>query len=140
MKDFLQYIPHRPPFLFVDRVIEHTEDRIKTQKEVHPEEPFFQGHFPGHPIMPGVLICEFVFQTGAILMAKINGDPGKGFPVITRIQNVRIKHPVFPGDTMEAEVILKEKVGPAWYLAGKVTAGEKKILTLEFAVMLTENV
>lgn len=140
MKDFLQYIPHRPPFLFVDRVIEHAEDRIKTQKEVRPEEPFFQGHFPGRPIMPGVLICEFAFQTGAILMAKTNGDPGDGFPVITRIQNVRIKHPVFPGDTMEAEVTLKEKVGPAWYLAGKVTVGEKKILTLEFAVMLTENV
>ncbi|MEC7641095.1 MAG: 3-hydroxyacyl-ACP dehydratase FabZ [Nitrospinota bacterium] len=134
-----QFIPHRPPFLFVDRVVEHTEDLIKTEKKVQVDEPFFQGHFPGRPIVPGVLICEFVFQTGAILMAKMAGQTAETFPVITRIRDVRIKHPVYPGDLMEAEVSLQDNTGPAYYFAGRVTAGEKKILALEFAAMLTKN-
>ncbi len=140
MEDFLQYIPHRPPFLFVDRVVSASEDRIKTQKEVKPEEPFFQGHYPGRPIMPGVLILESVFQTGAILMGKrIEGDENR-IPVVTRVNHVKFKHAVLPGDTMEIEVNLKEWVDPACFLAGKVTVNGKTAVTVDFAVMLVENV
>ena len=67
-QDFLQFIPHRPPFLFVDKVVEETMDTIKTEKFIDSEEPFFQGHYPERPIMPGVLIFESIFQTGAIMM------------------------------------------------------------------------
>lgn len=139
MQDVLQYIPHRPPFLFVDRIVEHTEDRIKTEKETQPNEPFFHGHFPGRPIMPGVLICEFVFQTGAILIARMAGRQENTLPIITRIRDVRIKNPVYPGDLMEAEVCFKENIGPAYYLGGKVTAQGKKILTVEFTAMLSKS-
>ena len=139
MEDVTQYIPHRPPFLFVDRVVEHSEGNIKTEKKVQLNEPYFLGHFPGNPIMPGVLICEFVFQTGAILMVTISGQLQNTLPVITRIRDVRIKNPVYPGDLMVAHVSLKGNTGPAYYLSGKVTAGGKKILTVEFAAMLTES-
>ncbi|MFQ5673347.1 MAG: 3-hydroxyacyl-ACP dehydratase FabZ [Nitrospinales bacterium] len=139
MNDVLQYIPHRPPFLFVDRIIECAGERIRTEKKVSEDEPYFQGHFPGRPIMPGVLICEFVFQTGAILMARLAGGAQHRLPVITRIRDVRLKHPVVPGEVIQADVRLKDREGPAYYLSGKVTAGEKKVLTLEFAAMLTED-
>ena len=138
MQNFLDYIPHREPFLFVDRVIAVTEKSIQTEKRVKAEEPFFAGHFPGRPIMPGVLICEAVFQSGAILMGKLadsQADDGR-IPVISRITNVKLKHAVQPGNLMEMEVKLKEVVGPAHYLTGKVKVDEKTALTVEFSAML----
>lgn len=138
MQNFLDYIPHREPFLFVDRVVAVTDESIQTEKQVKADEPFFAGHFPGRPIMPGVLICEAVFQSGAILMGKLaDTQAHKGrIPVITRITNVKLKHAVQPGDLMEMEVKLKEVVGPAHYLAGKVKVGGKTALTVEFSAML----
>ena len=68
-EQILNAIPHRPPFLFVDEIVEQTDDHIVTRKRIDPEEPFFKGHYPDYPIMPGVLICECVFQAGAILMS-----------------------------------------------------------------------
>ena len=138
MQNFLDYIPHREPFLFVDRVIAVTEKSIQTEKRVKAEEPFFAGHFPGRPIMPGVLICEAVFQSGAILMGKLADsqvDDGR-IPVISRITNVKLKHAVQPGNLMEMEVKLKEVVGPAHYLTGKVKVDGKTALTVEFSAML----
>lgn len=137
--EILSHIPHRPPFLLVDRIIEHKGNMIKTQKQVRADEPWFQGHYPGNPILPGVLICESLFQSGAILMAKL-AEAGEGFsdssfPVITRINNVKLRHAVVPGDLMEMEVTLKEKVGPAWYLTGSVRVRERTVLTLEFSAM-----
>jgi len=119
MQEFLQYIPHRPPFLFVDRVVSATEDRIKTQKEVKPDEPYFEGHYPGRPIMPGVLILESVFQTGAILMGKRMQGVENRFPVVTRVNHVKFKHAVLPGDTIEIEVNLTECVEPASFCPAK---------------------
>ncbi len=139
MTDFLDYIPHRPPFLFVDEVVESTEDAIKTRKKIKSDEPYFAGHYPGRPIMPGVLICESVFQSGAILMGKRAEGLNGRVPVITRINNVKIKHAVLPGHCMEIEVNLKEVVGPAHYLSGKVTVNSKTVLTLEFTAMLVEE-
>ncbi len=140
MQEFLQYIPHRPPFLFVDRVVEATEDGIKTQKEVKAEEPYFKGHYPGRPIMPGVLILESVFQTGAILMGKRLQGAENRLPVVTRVNHVKFKHAVFPGDTMEIEVKLTQWVEPACFLSGRVTVNGKTAATVDFAVMLVEEV
>ena len=136
MQEFLQYIPHREPFLFVDRLIEASADRIRTQKVVKPEEPYFQGHYPGRPIMPGVLLCESVFQTGAILMGKRGQNKEDRMPVVSRIQNVKFKRPVHPGDTLEIEVELKDVVGAAHYFSGRVRVGDGTVLTLEFTAML----
>ena len=138
MENFLDYMPHREPFLFVDRVVEVTESSIKTEKQVKTDEPFFAGHFPDRPIMPGVLICEAVFQSSSILMNKRSETPSNDdrIPLITRISNVKLKRVVLPGDLMEVEVKLREIVGQAAYMAGKVKVGGKTALTVEFSAML----
>ena len=138
MEDFLNYMPQREPFLFVDRVVVVTDNRIQTERQIKVDEPFFAGHFPGRPIMPGVLICEAVFQSSSILMSNRAGttsDAGS-IPLITRISNVKFKRVVFPGDLMEVEVKLKEVLGQATYMSGKVKVEEKTVLTVEFTAML----
>ena len=138
-QDFLQYIPHRPPFLFVDKVTEEFDDTIKAEKTVDPSEPFFQGHYPDRPIMPGVLIFESIFQTGAIMMGKRIANEGK-IPVLTRVNNVKLKHAVNPGDTLQIEVTLKDLVSSAAYMTGKALVNGKTAVTLEFTAMLVEDV
>ena len=138
MEDFLNYMPQREPFLFVDRVVVVTDNRIQTERQIKVDEPFFAGHFPGRPIMPGVLICEAVFQSSSILMSNRAGttsDAGS-IPLITRISNVKLKRVVLPGALMEVEVKLKEVLGQATYMSGKVKVGEKTVLTVEFTAML----
>ena len=137
-KDFLQYIPHRPPFLFVDRVTEETQDSIKAEKSIDPKEPFFQGHYPDRPIMPGVLIFESIFQTGAIMMGKRIANKGR-IPVLTRVNNIKLKHAVNPGDTLQIEVKLNELVSSAAYMSGKASVNGKTAVTLEFTAMLVED-
>jgi len=136
MEQILKAIPHRPPFLFVDKVIELTDTKIRAIKEISPEEPFFKGHYPGNPIMPGVLICESIFQTGAILLSSIIVDIGKGTPVLTRINNAKFKNMVRPGAILELEAELVEKVGNAFFMKGKATSEGKTVVTVEFAVSL----
>ena len=138
MKNFLDYMPQREPFLFVDRVIAVTDNSIKTEKQVKADEPFFAGHFPGRPVMPGVLICEAVFQSSSILMSKRSGASSNDarIPLITRIANVKLKRVVLPGDLMEVEVKLKEILGRAAYMSGKVKVVGKTVLTVEFTAML----
>ena len=139
MEDLLKYLPQRPPFLFVDRVVEHYGNCIVAEKDLQARESYFEGHFPGNPVMPGVLICEFVFQTGTILMAILEGGFEGRLPVLTRIKNVHIKNPAFPGDTLSAQVTLKQKLANAYFLEGRVVSGSKKIMTLDFAGMLTRR-
>ena len=143
MEDFLDYMPQREPFLFVDRVVEVTDSSIQTEKQIKVDEPFFAGHFPNRPIMPGVLICEAVFQSSSILMSKRAGTPpdDRRIPLITRISNVKLKRVVLPGDLMEVEVKLKEILGQAVYMSGKVKVKGETVLTVEFSAMLvTETV
>jgi len=136
MEGVLRAIPHRPPFLFVDRVIEQTETKIKAEKAISPEESFFKGHYPGNPVMPGVLICESIFQTGAILLSGIIGDIGEGTPVLTRISNAKFKNIVRPGALLELEAELVEKVSNAFFMKGKASSEGKTVVTVEFAVSL----
>ena len=140
MEQILKAIPHRPPFLFVDKVVELKETKIKTTKEISPEEPFFKGHYPGNPIMPGVLICESIFQTGAILLSSIIGYIGDGIPVLTRINNAKFKNMVKPGDLLDIEAELVEKVSNAFFLKGSASVAGKTVVTVEFAVSLAKAV
>ncbi len=140
MEDVLKAIPHRPPFLFVDKIVELTDTKIKATKEINPEEAFFQGHYPGNPIMPGVLICESIFQTGAILLSNIITDISEGTPVLTRINNGKFKNIVRPGATLEMEVEIVERVSNAFFMKGKASVEGKTAVTVEFGVSLATAV
>ncbi len=135
----LKAIPHRPPFLFVDEVVELTESKIKATRQVRPEEEFFKGHYPGNPIMPGVLICESIFQTGAILLSGVIEYGGGGTPVLTRVTNARFKNMVKPGATLELEAELVERVSNAFFMKGSARSDGKTAVTVEFAVSLVEG-
>ena len=138
-EEVLRAIPHRPPFLFVDKIVELTETTIKATKQVSPDEPFFQGHYPGYPIMPGVLVCESVFQTGAILLSKTIDNLGEGAPVLTRINKAKFKNMVKPGDTLELQAEIVERLSTAYFLKGKASVGGKTVLTVEFAVTVAKS-
>jgi len=139
MEEILNAIPHRPPFLFVDRIVELSDTRIKTMKEIKPDDPVFEGHYPGQPIMPGALICESIFQTGAILLSKMMGSMGGGIPVLTRINNAKFKSIVKPGSTLDIEAELVEKVSNAYFMRGKASVGGKTSVTVEFTVTLARE-
>jgi 3-hydroxyacyl-[acyl-carrier-protein] dehydratase len=139
MEEILNAIPHREPFLFVDKIIEQTETSIKTEKTADADSAFFKGHYPDYPIMPGVLICEAVFQAGAILMSSEAKEEKGKIPVVARMNNVKFKRGVFPGDVLEVFVAKKETIGQAHYMVGKVTVNSRTVLVLEFAVMMTEE-
>ena len=131
-------IPHRPPFLFVDKIVELADDRAVTIKLADPEADFFRGHYPGQPLMPGVLICESAFQTGALLLShRMQGaDAGDHVPVLTRITEAKFKQTVLPGQTLNIEVTLDEQLGEAFFMTGKVTVEGKLALRVTFACML----
>ncbi len=132
----LSSIPHRPPFLFVDEVVEVSDDRIVTTKLADPDAEFFKGHYPDHPVMPGVLICECCFQAGALLIAhKLDGAEVGTVPVITRIQDARFKRMVRPGQTLQIEVTLDEELDGAYFMTGRVTVEGKAVVRVAFAAM-----
>lgn len=107
IEEIKNYIPHRYPFLLVDRVLEMEDEKIITIKNVSVNEPFFNGHFPGAPIMPGVLQVEAMAQSGCIMMMKEKvDDPEKSLIVFTGIKNAKFRRQVVPGDVLRMEVEL----------------------------------
>jgi beta-hydroxyacyl-ACP dehydratase FabZ len=100
-----EYLPHRYPFLLVDRIIELVPlQRVVGIKQVTINEPFFQGHFPGAPVMPGVLVVEALAQCGAVLALREIADRDKKLVLFSGIDNARFRRPVVPGDTLTLEV------------------------------------
>ncbi|MER3428527.1 MAG: 3-hydroxyacyl-[acyl-carrier-protein] dehydratase FabZ [Pyrinomonas sp.] len=100
-----ELLPHRYPFLLVDRIVELVpRERIVGIKQVSMGEPFFQGHFPGAPVMPGVLVIEALAQVGAILALREIADRDQKLVLFSGINNARFRRPVFPGDTLILEV------------------------------------
>jgi 3-hydroxyacyl-[acyl-carrier-protein] dehydratase len=133
----LAAIPHRPPFLFLDEILEQSSDRILCRKTFSPSEFFYEGHYPGHPLTPGVILCEAALQAGAVLLSQQGGAAG-GMPVATRMNEVKFKKMVRPGDTIEIEVTVSERLADAFFMTGKVTVGGKLAARLEFACALTQ--
>jgi len=123
--DIQRILPHRYPFLLIDRIIAHTPTkRIVAIKNVSANEPFFQGHFPGFPIMPGVLIVEAMAQAGATLLLHAVGSEGK-IVVFTGIERARFRKPVFPGDQLRLEVDVLAFRRIAGRMEGKAFVGDK---------------
>ncbi|MEE9551236.1 MAG: 3-hydroxyacyl-ACP dehydratase FabZ [Candidatus Binatia bacterium] len=123
VKAILECIPHRYPFLLVDRILElEAGKRIVGIKNLTFNEIFFQGHFPARPVMPGVLICEAMAQVGAIL-AQCSGtetEEGKVF-MLTGLDRVKFKHAVEPGDQLRLELTIVKRRGTFWIMWGEAT-------------------
>ncbi len=134
----IRSIPHREPFLFVDDIVELSEDRIVTRKRVDPAADFFRGHYPQRPVMPGVLLCECALQAGALLVAHRLGPYGADgpVPVVTRIGDARFKRMVNPGDVLDVEVRIDEELDGAFFMTGWVRVAGEQAVRLTFAVKM----
>ena len=136
--EIAELLPHRYPFQFVDRVLEFVDgQRIVALKNLSLLDPYFRGHFPGNPVMPGVLICEALAQAGALLAHRsTDGVPPASGVVLSGLDNVRFRRPVVPGDQLRLEVRIVRIHRPLWRLHGVASvegqlAAEADILAME---------
>jgi len=138
----LDLIPHRPPFLFVDEIVSETADGLVAKRAWRADEDFYRGHYPGAPITPGVLLCEAVFQTGALFMARqaqtAGAKPGEGaggVPLLAKISDVRFRSPIYPGDTIVIEVKRKEVLAGFSMMSGSIKKADgTRVMTVDFSV------
>jgi beta-hydroxyacyl-ACP dehydratase FabZ len=126
-------LPHRAPFLMIDHVELVEADRIVARKTVAANEPFFQGHFPGYPIMPGVLIIEAMAQAGAVLAARQSTfDPARQVMVFMAIDKAKFRKPVLPGDVLKLEVVPLRRGTAVWRMRGEAKVGNVLVAEAEF--------
>lgn len=141
-EEVLSRIPHRDPFLWVDEIVQQDDNSIATRKTLPADLDVFRGHYPGSPIMPGVLLCESVFQSGALLLScllesgtlSVNGS----IPVITRIESAKFKRQVGPGDILDISVRLKEIISSVCFMKGVLKVSGKTAVQVEFACAVTD--
>lgn len=132
-----EIIPHRPPFLLVDRILELEEGvRAVGLKNVTMNEPFFTGHFPGHPVMPGVLIVEALAQVGAVAILKVEANRGK-LAFFAGIDGVRFRGQVVPGDTLTLEVVITRLKGTIGKGQATARVGDKVVAEGELMFALS---
>ena len=141
--EILELIPHRKPMLLIDKIVERGEDSMVCQKVFDANEFFFQGHYPDDPIVPGVILCESAMQAGAALLSSMlaasgETDMGKGVPVATRMNDVKFRKVIRPGDTIHLEVALKERLAQAFFLQATVRCDGKVAARFEFACTMAE--
>ena len=141
IRRILQMIPHRYPMLMVDKVIDMQLDRSAVGiKNVTINEPFFQGHFPSEPVMPGVLIVEAMAQTAAVLVVSTYGQESEGKLVyFMSIDDVRFRRPVFPGDRLELHVEKVQSRASVWKFSGKAIVEGKVAAEATFAAMIRDK-
>ena len=139
--EIMRRIPHRPPFLLVDRAVEYKQsESIVGIKCVTMNEPFFAGHFPGYPVMPGVLIVEAIAQTGALLMSKsLEIDPAGKTILFMSLDNGRFRAPVRPGDELRMAVEVLRARHDVYKFKGRATVRGKLAAEVEFAAMVVET-
>jgi len=130
-----QLLPHRYPFLLVDRVIDIEPDvNVVALKNVTINEPFFQGHFPSHPVMPGVLVVEAMAQTAGLLTQisrRIKGDQGSPLFYLVKVDNARFSAPVIPGDQLRFEVSQKRLVRGMGLFVARTLVDGKEVASCE---------
>jgi 3-hydroxyacyl-[acyl-carrier-protein] dehydratase len=138
----MRLLPHRPPFLLVDRVVSWTTNsRLTALKAVTMNEPFFVGHFPGHPVMPGVLILEALAQACALL-ACLSMPPEEVQGKVTYLMGIdgaRFRKPVVPGDRVELKVVVTKHKGPVWKMTGQALVDGQVTSEAEFMAMIADK-
>lgn len=141
IEEIMELIPHRYPFLMIDRVLELDREReyIKAIKQVSINEPYFQGHFPGKPIMPGVLIIEAMAQAGAIYLKKVFPECQDKLFVLAGLENVRFKNPVYPGDTLIIEAEKFKRKGHIVRTTVTAKVEEKVVAQAEIIAAMVEE-
>jgi beta-hydroxyacyl-ACP dehydratase FabZ len=138
--DILKLLPHRYPFLLVDRIREwESGQRIVGIKNVTVNEPFFQGHFPGRPIMPGVLILEAMAQVGGVLAFKSTPATGKPVVYLTGVDQAKFRRPVIPGDQLRFEIDVIKRRSPFWKMQGRAFVETNLVCEAEITAMVTDE-
>jgi beta-hydroxyacyl-ACP dehydratase FabZ len=140
-QDIIKILPHRYPFLLVDQVIEiELGKRVVAIKSVTFNEPFFQGHFPGNPVMPGVLIIEAMAQAGGVLAyLSVYGDTEQGnvdLIYFMSIDKAKFRKPVVPGDQLKFELVPLRKGSRVWKMAGKASVGKDIVAEAELTAII----
>lgn len=133
IRAIIEKIPHRYPFLLIDRIIDVVPNETAVAlKNVTINEPFFEGHFPGRPVMPGVLIVEAMAQTSAVLSAVTLGalEPGSYY-FFTGIDKTRFRQPVVPGDQLHLKVTINRRIRSMWRFSGEAFVDDKRIANAE---------
>ncbi|HEX6630138.1 MAG TPA: 3-hydroxyacyl-ACP dehydratase FabZ, partial [Gemmatimonadaceae bacterium] len=140
IEDIMKVLPHRYPFLLVDRILEIQErSRIVGLKNVTINEPFFQGHFPGHPIMPGVLIIEAMAQVGGMLLMGSFEEPESKVVYFMSLDNVKFRRPVKPGDQLIFELDLTQIRGPVCKMRGVAKVDGEVVAEADMAAMVRDK-
>jgi UDP-3-O-[3-hydroxymyristoyl] N-acetylglucosamine deacetylase / 3-hydroxyacyl-[acyl-carrier-protein] dehydratase len=140
IEEIMQVLPHRYPFLLVDRILEiEPQKRVVGIKNVTINEPFFQGHFPGHPVMPGVLIVEAMAQVGGMLLLGAVPDPSSKVVYFTSLNNVKWRRPVKPGDQLRFELDLLQVRGPMCKMQGVAKVDGQVVCEAEMSAMVRER-
>ena len=138
--EILQLLPHRYPFLLVDRIIELEGDRrVVGLKNVTVNEPFFQGHFPGMPVMPGVLIIECMAQVAGVMIYRDMPDRHKKLIYFTGVERARFRRPVIPGDQLKIEMVLLNRRNNFGKMEGKATVDGKLAAEAIVSFAVVEN-
>jgi 3-hydroxyacyl-[acyl-carrier-protein] dehydratase len=138
VSEIMKYLPHRYPFLLVDRIVDlKPGERALGVKNVTINEPFFQGHFPGQPIMPGVLVIEAMAQVAGVT-AFSSGMEGKSVYFMS-IDNAKFRRPIVPGDQVMMEIKVLKQRGNVWKFSGVATVDGKQVAEAEFAAMVTDR-
>lgn len=141
MAEILRRIPHRYPFLLIDRAEDYKPHQSITGiKCVTVNEPFFIGHFPGNPVMPGVLIVEAIAQSGAVLMSKsLDADTTGKTIFFTSLDNCKFRQPVRPGDVLRMHVEVLRARGDLFKFRGRAMVDDKVAAEVDFAAMVVET-
>ncbi len=137
----LELLPHRYPFLLIDRVVDMDGEQSATGiKNVTINEPFFAGHFPGHPVMPGVLLVEAMAQTAATLvMSSLGADDAGSIVYFMSIDRARFRKPVLPGDTVHFPVRLVQKRPPVWKFSAEAHVDGERVAEAQISAMLRSS-
>ena len=141
LERIMEMIPHRPPFLMIDKVVDVVANQRATGvKNVSASEYYFQGHFPARPVMPGVLIIEAMAQTAAVFVVFTLGPESEGKLVyFMSIDNARFRRPVFPGSRLEIHVTKQRNRGNVWKFEGRAKVGENVMAEAVFAAMILDD-
>jgi 3-hydroxyacyl-[acyl-carrier-protein] dehydratase len=135
-------IPHRPPMLLIDEIVEAGQQRIVCRKQFQPDEFFFQGHYPDSPLVPGIILCEVGLQAGAILLSQQLADqqlPADQVPIVTRMNNVKFKRMVGPTDTVEADVSITEQLAGVFFLSARIRCQQQLVASFDFACTVMQR-